>query len=838
MKSAFFQNIIVLFLLVLMPLALSKTPTIHRKREKNEEIFQSSNLISPSQIAFSLNHNFPSNENKNSTTPENSWVVIHNIENVLRDDTKPISKPLVINVPELNDYITASKPEEPNINNLQKPTIYLDENHTEAPLFNIPMNVQLNSSNASILHSFPFTSSGTLINSGSIQNNATSSSPSTDQGTKITTPNTSVVQGIGSVAPRPHFSNNSSRSDSRTNITTIPAGVNTSLTTPLIIDGSLKGNTSSGVKNTTTTGKPKGGVDTCKIDEDCGIQNYCSKEEGVCHHKSILQQFSTYDIIGFFAHFFFSLVTVGVGSGVLFMSNLMIVLGFSFQKAAPISSILTLVAHVSRNFFSFLDRHPEKNRPMINYDISTVFAPMMLLGTIFGVICNHSFPKWLIISLFALIFSYITYKTFTKGLDLFQKEHEKNLMGYSLEVSNVDSSEEVIDSFGSMNAISGKGGINGVSSDETKDQQNAHEEREQSNSLSKTDDKMKKISYRNSVREVNSHDEDGSSQREILTVKSARIQSIELGSLPNNQGNNIFVDRNNLNRENSNSSKTDNDFSQGSDNMSAAPVNQEGNKQGDYETHTMPENQTEESRKKLDSFIKKETRKVYWESLLFIFAIMLLVVVFSLLRGSKRFPSPLNVSSCDVLWWILTFAFIPFAIVFTVYSIYQRNREYDQKLECNYEFSPADFKWNKSNIFKVITSGFFTGVIGSMFGIGGSVVCSPILIQLKLHPLEANYTASFMTLFTSIASALQYILVEEISWDYTIVLMVLTFISTVLGLKYLLIWLSNNNKQSYIIFLLAFVILGSIVSILYSGITDIIAMAKNNGDIWSFKSLC
>ena len=95
-----------------------------------------------------------------------------------------------------------------------------------------------------------------------------------------------------------------------------------------------------------------------------------------------------------------------------------------------------------------------------------------------------------------------------------------------------------------------------------------------------------------------------------------------------------------------------------------------------------------------------------------------------------------------------------------------------------------------------------------------------------------------MALFTSIASAAQYILVDEISWDYTIALALATFTGTVLGLKVLLNWLSKKNKNSYIIFLLAAVIVISIPLMIFSGVSDIIATAKKNGDIWSFKSPC
>jgi len=67
-------------------------------------------------------------------------------------------------------------------------------------------------------------------------------------------------------------------------------------------------------------------------------------------------------------------------------------------------------------------RHPKRDRPLIDYKVSMHFAPMILLGTSIGVLVNAMFPEWLILLMLTAVVVYVTINTFQKGAQFWKKE--------------------------------------------------------------------------------------------------------------------------------------------------------------------------------------------------------------------------------------------------------------------------------------------------------------------------------------------------------------------------------------------------------------------------------
>ncbi len=60
-------------------------------------------------------------------------------------------------------------------------------------------------------------------------------------------------------------------------------------------------------------------------------------------------------------------------------------------------------------------KHPTLiDRPLIDYLAVLLLEPLMLAGTVVGVLLNSVFPSWLLVALLAVILSYTTFRTTRK----------------------------------------------------------------------------------------------------------------------------------------------------------------------------------------------------------------------------------------------------------------------------------------------------------------------------------------------------------------------------------------------------------------------------------------
>ena len=75
---------------------------------------------------------------------------------------------------------------------------------------------------------------------------------------------------------------------------------------------------------------------------------------------------------------------------------------------------------------SMKDRHPLKNRPLINYDVSVIFCPSSIVGTIFGVLFNRMSPNWLLLILILISLGSSGLETWKKAKLQKMKELKEN----------------------------------------------------------------------------------------------------------------------------------------------------------------------------------------------------------------------------------------------------------------------------------------------------------------------------------------------------------------------------------------------------------------------------
>jgi len=78
----------------------------------------------------------------------------------------------------------------------------------------------------------------------------------------------------------------------------------------------------------------------------------------------------------------------GVGGGGLIIPFLMTFWGFTTKESIAISNMTIAVGAIIRFFMSLKQKHPDKPATNIDYGIVIVMMPLVLTGTIIGVLVN------------------------------------------------------------------------------------------------------------------------------------------------------------------------------------------------------------------------------------------------------------------------------------------------------------------------------------------------------------------------------------------------------------------------------------------------------------------
>lgn len=86
------------------------------------------------------------------------------------------------------------------------------------------------------------------------------------------------------------------------------------------------------------------------------------------------------------------------------------------------------------------------------------------------------------------------------------------------------------------------------------------------------------------------------------------------------------------------------------------------------------------------------------------------------------------------------------------------------------------------------------GIISALVGIGGGLIKVPVLNELGLSPVLASGTGSFMVLFTSISTTVQFLFYQRLDLNLGIVFFIIGFCTSLLGTS-----LSRYNRRPELI---------------------------------------
>lgn len=115
----------------------------------------------------------------------------------------------------------------------------------------------------------------------------------------------------------------------------------------------------------------------------------------------------------------------GIGGGGILVPLYVLILGFSPKFAIPLSNITVFGGAVTNYVMNLSKRHPDADRPLVDWDLILVMEPLTILGALVGSFLNKMLPEELLTALLVLLLTATAYTTTEKGIKSYNKETQQ-----------------------------------------------------------------------------------------------------------------------------------------------------------------------------------------------------------------------------------------------------------------------------------------------------------------------------------------------------------------------------------------------------------------------------
>jgi len=115
--------------------------------------------------------------------------------------------------------------------------------------------------------------------------------------------------------------------------------------------------------------------------------------------------------------------SAGIGGAALDSVVFISIMNLTPKEVSPITKALVFGESLGGYLINMRRRHPFIPRTLVNYEVALAFEPFSLLGTLWGVYANQSFPSYIILAGLILVLGFATIRTVQKGVALCKAEN-------------------------------------------------------------------------------------------------------------------------------------------------------------------------------------------------------------------------------------------------------------------------------------------------------------------------------------------------------------------------------------------------------------------------------
>ncbi|KAK4796246.1 hypothetical protein SAY86_028572 [Trapa natans] len=216
---------------------------------------------------------------------------------------------------------------------------------------------------------------------------------------------------------------------------------------------------------------------------------------------------------------------------------------------------------------------------------------------------------------------------------------------------------------------------------------------------------------------------------------------------------------------------------------------------------------------------------VYWKE----FGLLVFVwFAFLGLQIAKNYTS-----NCSVSYWVLNLLQVPVSFGVSLYEavgLYKGRRKISSKGE-----QGGNLKVYQLALY--CACGVLAGVVGGLLGLGGGFIMGPLFLELGVPPQVSSATATFAMTFSSSMSVVEYYLLKRFPVPYAVYFVVVATIAAVIGQHIVRKMIILLGRASLIIFILAFTIFISAISLGGVGISNMVGKIERH-EYMGFENLC
>ncbi|KAL4560436.1 hypothetical protein LXL04_032587 [Taraxacum kok-saghyz] len=225
------------------------------------------------------------------------------------------------------------------------------------------------------------------------------------------------------------------------------------------------------------------------------------------------------------------------------------------------------------------------------------------------------------------------------------------------------------------------------------------------------------------------------------------------------------------------------------------------------------------------------TFNLRWKKLMLLFAVWAAFLVLQIIKN--------DLVVCSSWYWILTVGQFPATLAVFGYEcvrLYKESKK--RKTSGNSEsVCEASIEWTVPHLIFCALCGVLGGTVGGLLGSGGGFILGPLLLEIGVIPQVASATATFVMMFSSSLSVVEFYLLKRFPIPYALYLMSVSILAGFWGQFFVRKLVVFLKRASLIVFILSAVIFASAVTMGIIGIEKSIRMIQNH-EFMGFLEFC
>lgn len=198
-----------------------------------------------------------------------------------------------------------------------------------------------------------------------------------------------------------------------------------------------------------------------------------------------------------------------------------------------------------------------------------------------------------------------------------------------------------------------------------------------------------------------------------------------------------------------------------------------------------------------------------------------------------------GVEVCSVWYWVLFCSQFPIALGVFGYESVKLYKEHKKRMSTGNTESicEASIGWTATHIAFCSLCGILGGTVGGLLGSGGGFILGPLLLEIGVIPQVASATATFVMMFSSSLSVVEFYLLKRFPIPYALYLTSVSILAGFWGQFIIRKIITFLKRASIIVFVLSGVIFASAITMGIIGIETSIEMIHNH-EFMGFLGFC